>query len=265
MADEKTKRPVLQHSLFQRADISQTPLQGTFELTPRCTMDCAMCYIHMTPQELHSLGHEYSAAHWLKIAEEARAEGMLYILLTGGEPLLHPEFREIYTQLNKMGFIISINSNATLIDKKFMEWFAKYPPNRINVTLYGASNETYSRLCRYPGGYDRVTEAIALMQSAGINIKLNATISQFNVCDYKSILNFSKEHNIPIDMVTYLYPPTRRADGHRDTYRLPPREAARIFLEGQLFKRGDDYFIKNGQVFFKQLEREKSAASAAQE
>lgn len=253
------KKPVIQDSLFHRADVSQTPLQGTFELTPRCTMDCAMCYIRMTAQEVRRMGREHSAKQWLKLAEEAKAAGMLYILLTGGEPLLHPEFQELYTELNQMGFILSINSNATLIDGKLMEWFCKYPPHRINVTLYGGSNETYARLCRYPGGYDRVTHAILAMHQAGINVKLNATISQLNVCDYQKIVEFSQSNQLPLDLVTYLYPPTRRADGRRDTYRLPPREAARVFLDAQRSIRGDAYALKNGQAFLAKLEREKLA------
>lgn len=257
MPDTQSKVPVLQDFLFHRADLSQTPLQGTFELTPRCTMDCTMCYIRMTPQELQKLGHERSAAQWLRLAEQARAAGTLYVLLTGGEPLLHPEFRELYIQLSKMGFILSVNSNATLIDDKFMEWFSKYPPSRINVTLYGASDETYSRLCRYPGGYSRVSEALQMMQNAGINIKLNATISTLNVCDYKKIVDYSIEHRLPLDLVTYLYPPTRRADGYRETCRLSPREAARVFLEARRAKRGGEIFFKCGEAFFRQLEYEK--------
>ena len=49
-----------------------------------------------------------------------------------------------------MGFIISINSNATLIDEKQVEWLSKYKPRCVNVTLYGASNETYKQLCNNP-------------------------------------------------------------------------------------------------------------------
>ena len=265
MARKTDRKPELQESLFRRASLAHAPLQGTFELTPCCTMNCRMCYIRMTREEADKLGKEHSAEDWLQLARQAREAGMLYILLTGGEPLLHREFRKIYEDLCGMGFITSINSNATLIDKNFIQWFQKIPPNRINVTLYGGSNETYESLCHFPGGFDRVTQAILGMKDAGINIKLNATISQLNVCDYEKILDFSEKNEIPLDLVTYLYPPTRRADGHSDIHRLPPGEAARIFLEAQRRRRGDDFFLRNAKAFFAKLEKETQQAAYSEE
>lgn len=84
---------------------------------------------------------------WLELARQAKEQGMLYLLLTGGEPFLYPDFWMLYEELVKMGFVISINSNGSLIDEKIIEKLKKYPPARINITLYGASDETYERLC----------------------------------------------------------------------------------------------------------------------
>ncbi len=253
-------KPKIQDALFRKAGLAHMPLQGTFELTPCCTMDCRMCYIRMTREEADRLGKEHSAKDWIQLAQQAREAGMLYLLLTGGEPLLHREFRRIYEELCRMGFIVSINSNATLIDETFIQWFRKLPPNRINVTLYGGSNETYEKLCRFPGGFDRVTKAILLMKDAGINIKLNATISNLNVQDYDKIIEFSQMHELPLDLVTYLYPPTRRADEHSDIHRLPPEEAARIYLEAQRARRGDNFFLRNAEAFFVKLKKETEQA-----
>lgn len=68
---------------------------------------------------------------------------MLFLLLTGGEPFLRKDFRQIYTELKKLGLLISINTNATLIDEETVEWLKKDPPMKVNVTLYGGGNETY--------------------------------------------------------------------------------------------------------------------------
>ena len=80
-------------------------------------------------------------------AREAADAGMLYLLLTGGEPFLYPQFRVLMEGLHSMGLLITINSNGTMIDASVVEWLKQCPPSRINISLYGASDETYAQLC----------------------------------------------------------------------------------------------------------------------
>ena len=76
-------------------------------------------------------------------------------LLTGGEPLLFPGFKELYIELQKMGMILTINTNGTLIDEEWADFFQKYKPRRMNITLYGADDQAYEQLCHYPGGFQK--------------------------------------------------------------------------------------------------------------
>ena len=134
---------VLVEHLHRRADVRGIPLSGTFELTPMCSMSCKMCYVRMTAEEGRASGKRLrTVEEWLSLARVMKEQGTLLLLLTGGEPLTYPGFRELYRELRKMGFVISINSNATLIDEETVRWFAEDPPQRINITLYGASDKT---------------------------------------------------------------------------------------------------------------------------
>ena len=81
--------------LFAKAGQQGIPLSGTFELTARCNLDCRMCYIHKRANDAMALAGERTAAQWLALAEECRTAGTLLLLLTGGEPMLRPDFREI--------------------------------------------------------------------------------------------------------------------------------------------------------------------------
>ena len=114
--------------LFARADTQGIPLSGTFELTPRCNFNCKMCYIHRSEQDALALAGEKSAAQWLSLAEECCKQGTLLLLLTGGEPLVRKDFREIYTGCRKMGLMISINSNGSLIQDDMLEFFGGGSP-----------------------------------------------------------------------------------------------------------------------------------------
>lgn len=219
--------PAITEFLHKKASYARMPLNGTFELTPVCNMSCKMCYVRMTRQQQEAVRPLRSAAQWLALAEEAKKHGLLYLLLTGGEPFLHPEFREILTGLHQMGFVISINSNGTMIDEACVEWLKECPPTRINITLYGASDETYERLCGNPNGFTQVTRAIRLLAEAGISVKINYSITPYNASDFDDIIRFAQENRLIVQANSYMFPPLRRDPtmiGHND--RFTPEEAA---------------------------------------
>ena len=133
--------------LFAKAGGQGVPLSGTFELTARCNLDCRMCYIHKRANDAAALRRERSADEWLALARDCQKAGTLLLLLTGGEPFLRPDFREIYTGCRRLGLMVSINTNGTLLGDEMIAFLAADPPARVNVTLYGASPETYGALC----------------------------------------------------------------------------------------------------------------------
>ena len=109
--------------LFQKASARKVPLSGTFELSPVCNFACKMCYVRKTPGQLQEEGKTLIPwQDWLELAEQCRGAGTLYLLLTGGEPFLYPGFRELYERLHAMGFLLSINTNGTLLDEETVAW-----------------------------------------------------------------------------------------------------------------------------------------------
>lgn len=134
--------------LFAKSAKRGIPLSGTFELTARCNLRCRMCYIHREENDGEIKTDEFSSEEWLNIAKEAQQCGMLFLLLTGGEPFIRPDFEEIYRRCRELGIIVSINTNGTMIGEKQVELLRKLPPQRVNITLYGASEATYEKLCR---------------------------------------------------------------------------------------------------------------------
>ncbi len=221
------------------------PLNGTFELTPCCNMACRMCYVRMTKQQQEAIRPLKSAEQWLELGRIAKEKGMLYLLLTGGEPFMHPQFREIMEGLHRMGLIISINSNGTMINEKTVEWLKKCPPIRINMTLYGASNETYGRLCRNPQGFTQVTKAIHLLKEAGIQVKLNCSVTPYNCDDLTGIFDFAQREDLHIQAVSYMFPPVRRDESMIGTNdRFTPEEAAYQTARIDCLTYGEQAYLK---------------------
>ena len=186
------------------------PLNGTFEVTPLCNMNCRMCYVRMDREQQETIAPLRTAEEWLELGRTAKERGMTYLLLTGGEPFLRPDFRQIMQGLHRMGFVLSINSNGTMIDEKTVEWLKETPPIRINITLYGASDETYGRLCRNPQGFTQVTKAIRLLKEAGILVKLNCSVTPYNAEDLEQIFAFAEKEELVVQATSYMFPPLRR-------------------------------------------------------
>jgi len=225
-----TRAPVapLTDYLYQKSSREKIPLSGTFELSPVCNFACKMCYVRKTQAEVSASARKMlSAEDWLKIAEEARKAGMLFLLLTGGEPLLWPGFRELYKRLIEMGFVIQINSNGSLVDEEMAEFFRKYPPQRLNITLYGASDESYEALCGAKGMYARVKRGIELLRKAGVLVKLNCSLTPYNEKDLEAMVAYATAHKLVLQATSYMFPPLRRderAVGRNE--RFSPEETA---------------------------------------
>ncbi len=217
--------------LFYKSHKTGAPMSGTFELTSRCNLDCKMCYIHKRANDRAAMERELSTEKWIEFARSAQSAGTLLLLLTGGEPLLRSDFREIYSACAELGMLISINTNGTLIDESIVEFWRKNPPLRVNMTLYGASRETYERLCQNGDAYDRAFNAVRLLKEAGIRLKLNFSAMPENIADLPKIYRFARENDLLLQVASYMFPPIRACElgGSECTHcRLSPETAGRV-------------------------------------
>ncbi len=108
-----------EQALINMSASKKIPVNGSIEVSPLFNMNCDMCYVRLSKQAMESKGRLRTADEWLQIAGQMKKAGTLFMLLTGGEPLLYPDFRKLYLGLKKLGMIITINTNGTLIDE---EW-----------------------------------------------------------------------------------------------------------------------------------------------
>lgn len=216
---------------------SGLPVSGTFELTPRCNLACKMCYVRLTPEQMTPIGRERTAKEWLDIAQQAKEAGMIFLLLTGGEPTLRKDFKEIYEGLAKMGFSISINSNGTMFDTELRELMQQYPPAQVNITVYGFSREDYRELCGNPDAYDNMMDTLQWLKREGILVHLNATMIPSNIERWECFEEFAKSQELELRMNTYCFPPSRR-DECEEFERLGPEIAGELTVKDMLYRDG---------------------------
>lgn len=218
---------------------NRVPFSGTFELLPQCNMRCKMCYIVHEGTVSDQDGLK-DVDFWSKIIDNAIEQGMLYAVVTGGEPFLYPGIYELLESIKKKPIYLALNTNATLLNRQKVEWLAKYSPGRLNISLYGGSNETYGRLCNNPKGFDQVTNAFSLLNEYHIPYRVHTTLTPDNYCDFDKIIDVCNHFQAPLQMVYYMFPPYRKDKGLiKNDGRFTPKEAAEAAFRIQRNKHKD--------------------------
>src|SRR5512141_2752371 len=114
--------------LWERLEARRVPLSFDMEITARCNNNCRHCYINLPAGDRDARTAELTIDEIDEIACQAVDLGTVWCLITGGEPLLRPDFADIYRLLKRKGLLVSVFTNATLIDDTHIELFRKYPP-----------------------------------------------------------------------------------------------------------------------------------------
>lgn len=168
------------------------PLVGVVEITSECNCNCPHCYVKGLYKE-----KRISTEKFVEIASILKEKGIVNVTITGGEPLLHPDFREIYKSFKEQGFLIDVFTNALLIDEAMAAFFAANPPRSLDITLYGTSNEEYEQFTGVKAGFDKLCRALELLDSNGVFYTTKMILNQNN---YDHILDFNKiayQHKAP--------------------------------------------------------------------
>lgn len=188
--------------ILKRAIERKRPLSCTLELTYRCNFRCRMCYVRMSDAQAAPYGRMKNVEEWLGMAKELYDAGVLYLILTGGECTQYPGFERLYEALSRMGFRITVMTNAGAYSESIKDVFRRYPPNNAGITLYGGSNETYEIVTGDPRGYDKVVENIRFFQSLKVPVGLNFTMIRQNVMDYPKVDALCKELGLSYTLIT---------------------------------------------------------------
>jgi radical SAM protein with 4Fe4S-binding SPASM domain len=162
------------------------------EVTARCNNNCRHCYINLPAQDKEAKKEELSFSDIKNIADEAVSLGALWCLITGGEPLLREDFFDIYFYLKKKGILISVFTNAALINLKHIRLFKKYPPRDIEVTVYGVTKDTYEKVTRTPGSYDAFMRGLNLLLQNKIKVRFKIMALRSNFKELAQIARFCK-------------------------------------------------------------------------
>ncbi|HSJ52455.1 MAG TPA: radical SAM protein [Anaerolineae bacterium] len=225
------------------------PLTGSIELTWRCNLRCAHCYITASSSYPRLAGDsaELSAAEFCRIIDEVAAEGCLSLLLTGGEPLLRSDFLDIYRHAKRRGILLILFTNGTLLTGEIVEELREWPPRRVEITLYGRTQETYERVTGVPGSHARCMAGIELLLGHEIPVQLKTMVMTLNRHELEAMQEFAHSLDVEFRFDALL-------NGCLDSssaplqYRLPPEEVVALDI-------ADEERVRQWRAYFDRYSR----------
>lgn len=171
---------------------SRLPISVKCELTYRCNFSCHHCYCRF-PANSRMAKKELSFSEWDRILGECADEGALFLTFTGGEPLLRPDFKDIWRMAKRRGFLISLFTNGSLIDEELIDFFKEWSPTDISITLYGVSEEVFGDVTATLGMFPRVLNTIRQLRDANIPVSTKSIITRRNVSEFDALRDLNKQ------------------------------------------------------------------------
>ena len=214
--------------LFRVSKDKGIPFSGTFELTPRCTLNCPMCYVHLREDQM--LEKELTTGQWIDLIDQAAEAGMMHARITGGECFLYPGFREIFQALEDRGVFIKILTNATLLDEETIAWLARHPIELVQVSVYGHSPKTYKAATGNAYAFQPVDRALDMLGEAGIRFEISVTVSKALAPYVEDIYRYCQTKNPRAIKLSPNPFPARPETGRKmEDYRLSLRESVAYY------------------------------------
>ncbi|MGZ4957385.1 MAG: heme d1 biosynthesis radical SAM protein NirJ [Methylobacter sp.] len=188
-------------SQYMRELIDPTPLKPSrkpaapvviWNLIRRCNLTCKHCYTTSTDI---NFPNELSTPEIYTVMDDLKAFKVPVLILSGGEPLLHPDIFAISRHAKDMGFYVALSTNGTKISADNIDEIASINYQYIGVSLDGIK-DTHDQFRRVRGSFDQALHGIHLCLEKDIKVGLRFTLTQDNAHDFPALLQLMDDHNI---------------------------------------------------------------------
>lgn len=228
-----------------KAAEKRIPLTASFELTRRCNYKCVHCYLGNQENIRKNKHRELSTEEIFALLDSMVAAGTLFLTLTGGDPMLRPDFKEVYEYAIKAGLLTTVFCNGSLVTEEIVHAFQLYPPRIVEVTLYGARSETFEAITQKKGSFEACMNGINLLRKAGVRVRLKTILMTLNVHEFEEMRKLADmlELQFRHDCSLHVGVPIEENEGWANDYqgkksslretlqfRLTPEKAAEIDL-----------------------------------
>lgn len=167
----------------------RVPLQGKFDPTYRCNNNCRHCWLRLSPGS-EEKQNELSLDEIKRIVDDARKMGCSKWAISGGEPMIRPDFAEIFEYITRKCLNYTLNTNGTLITPKIAQILKRKGGNMISI--YGANAEVHDHITRNPGSFEAVMRGFAYLKEAGTDFIVQIVPLKDNYHQYNDMISLAE-------------------------------------------------------------------------
>ena len=163
-----------------------------WNLIRRCNLTCKHCYT--TSADIDFPG-ELSTEEIFRVMDDLKTFKVPVLILSGGEPLIHPDIFAISRRAKAMGFYVALSSNGTLFNENNIGEISSIGYQYIGISLDGIK-ATHDNFRRKQGAYAQAMHGIQLCRQQGIKVGIRFTLTQDNFADFPAILKLMDSEDI---------------------------------------------------------------------
>lgn len=162
-----------------------------WHITEACDQRCRHCYIYALGS--HAKFQEMALEDMVTMIENCKtfcqkAGRLPYLYITGGDPILHPQFWALMKLLKLSNIPFALMGNPFHLTADVCRRLKDYGCRKYQLSLDGL-RETHDGIRQQPGSYDATMAAIPLLQGAGIDVAIMTTVSRWNYRDIPALVD----------------------------------------------------------------------------
>jgi radical SAM protein with 4Fe4S-binding SPASM domain len=206
-------------------------VEGTVETTYRCNLNCAHCYVNEPAGDREVEAREMPLERLKHLVDEIADAGTLHVLFTGGEVLVRSDFPELYLYALRRGLLVTIFTNGTMITDRIADLFDAYRPQTIEITLYGMTRETYDKVTRVPGSFDKCIAGIQRLVARKIPLLLKTMVLTWNQHETAAMEAYAQSLGLRFKFDGLLNPRVDCGANRRGELQMSPEQIVALELD----------------------------------
>ena len=170
-----------------------------WHITEACDQRCKHCYIYALGS--HAKFKQMNVDDMVRVLDNIedfgrKAHRQPYLYVTGGDPILHPQFWTLAQMLQERNIPFALLGNPFHLDDDTCRRLKQYGCRKYQLSIDGLE-QTHDRI-RRPGSYQETWQGIPPLQRAGIDVAVMTTVSQWNYQELPQIIDAVVEHHVDI-------------------------------------------------------------------
>lgn len=195
-------------------------------MTRACNLNCIHCRAGACPE---ADPNQLTTGEGRTLIDGIRKVGAPILIMTGGEPLLRPDFFDLADYAVKSGLRAVIATNGVLVDDRIAKELAKIGIPRASVSIDGATAKEHDDFRKIPGAFEASLNGIEFLRSAGVGVQINTTLTRRNRHQLADIVGLAERVGA-VAFHVFLLVPTGRAR-EMSGEEMDPKEYEETLLE----------------------------------